>query len=48
MAAPQARQTATEARLDGVTLPDGAAWITSLREAALARVRAAWACRTAG
>ncbi|MEI4231491.1 Fe-S cluster assembly protein SufD [Roseovarius sp. D22-M7] len=41
MAAPQAKPTVTEARLDGVTLPTGAAWITSLREAALARVRAA-------
>jgi len=39
MAAPQARQSVTEARLDGVTLPQGAAWITTAREAALARVR---------
>ena len=39
MSAPQLKQTATEARLDGVALPDGAAWITSAREAALSRVR---------
>jgi Fe-S cluster assembly protein SufD len=39
MAAPQAKQTTTEARLDGVSVPKGAAWITSLREAALGRVR---------
>jgi Fe-S cluster assembly protein SufD len=39
MAAPQARQNVTEARLDRVTLPKGAGWITTAREAALARVR---------
>ncbi len=39
MAAPQAKQTVTEARLDGVTVPKGAGWITTAREAALARVR---------
>ncbi|MGI3211654.1 Fe-S cluster assembly protein SufD [Roseovarius tibetensis] len=39
MAVPNPKQTATEARLAGVTLPQGAAWSTSAREAALARVR---------
>ncbi len=40
MAAPQAKQTATEARLDGVRLPEGAVWITAARERALTSVRA--------
>lgn len=39
MAVPNPKQTATETRLAGVTLPQGAAWSTSAREAALARVR---------
>ena len=40
MALPQARHDATEARLAGVPLPEGASWATAAREAALARVRA--------
>ncbi|SFB14537.1 Fe-S cluster assembly protein SufD [Poseidonocella pacifica] len=38
MALPQVKQTATEARLAAMTRPDGAKWITEIREAALARV----------
>ena len=40
MALPQAKHDATEARVAGVTLPEGAAWAKAAREAALARVRA--------
>ncbi|MEL7461747.1 MAG: Fe-S cluster assembly protein SufD [Pseudomonadota bacterium] len=40
MALAQAKIDATEARLAGVALPDGAAWATAAREAALSRVRA--------
>src|SRR6056297_258790 len=39
MALPQAKLDATEARLSGVTRPDGAAWSNAARDAALARVR---------
>ncbi|MDX8352080.1 SufB/SufD family protein [Cognatiyoonia sp. IB215182] len=39
MALPQVKIDATEARLSGVTLPDGAAWAKEARSAALARVR---------
>ena len=39
MALPQAKQDATEARLSAVSLPQGAGWLTQLREAAIARVR---------
>ncbi len=40
MAAPAQKQDPTEARLEGLTLPDGAAWAREAREAALGRVRA--------
>jgi Fe-S cluster assembly protein SufD len=40
MALPQAKQDATDARLSAATLPEGGVWITQLREAAIARVRA--------
>jgi Fe-S cluster assembly protein SufD len=40
MAVAQPKETVTEARLAGVSLPEGAGWITAAREAALARVRA--------
>ena len=40
MALPQAKQDATEARLAGLTLPDGAAWARAAREDALGRLRA--------
>ena len=39
MALPQAKLDATEARLSGVTRPDGTAWSNAARDAALARVR---------
>ena len=39
MALPQVKIDANEARLSGVTLPDGAAWAQEARSAALARVR---------
>ena len=39
MGLPQAKIDATEARLAGVSLPEGAGWATKAREAALARVR---------
>jgi Fe-S cluster assembly protein SufD len=35
----QIKQDATQARLDGLTMPDGAAWAMDARKAALARVR---------
>ncbi len=41
MALPQAKLDATEARLAGMSLPKGAAWVTAARSDALARVRAA-------
>ncbi|QGX98455.1 Fe-S cluster assembly protein SufD [Roseovarius faecimaris] len=41
MALPQAKLDATEARLAALSLPEGAAWATGLREGALARLRAA-------
>ena len=40
MALPKAKADATEARLAGVSLPGGAAWAMTAREAALGRVRA--------
>ncbi|WP_424967710.1 SufB/SufD family protein [Dinoroseobacter sp. S375] len=40
MALPQAKQTATEARLAGLTLPEGGAWASEARKSALARVEA--------
>lgn len=40
MALPKAKADATEARLAGVSLPSGAAWAMTAREAALGRVRA--------
>ncbi|SEP57920.1 Fe-S cluster assembly protein SufD [Thalassovita taeanensis] len=40
MAVAEAKLDATEARLSALTLPEGAAWLTGLRQAALARVRA--------
>ena len=40
MALPQRKQDATDARLAAVTLPDGPAWLTKARKAALARVSA--------
>ncbi|KMW56884.1 Iron-sulfur cluster assembly protein SufD [Candidatus Rhodobacter oscarellae] len=40
MALPQVKIDATEARLAGMTLPEGGAWATKARESALARVRA--------
>ena len=40
MALPQAKQDATDARLSAAALPEGSVWITQLREAAIARVRA--------
>jgi Fe-S cluster assembly protein SufD len=39
MALPQAKIDATEARLSGIQLPEGAAWARAAREAALDRVR---------
>jgi Fe-S cluster assembly protein SufD len=39
MANPQAKQTLTEARLDGLSMPGGASWAVEARKAALARVR---------
>ena len=39
MALAQARQDATEARLDGLSLPDGAAWAAGARRDALRRLR---------
>lgn len=39
MTLPQVKIDATEARLSGVTLPDGAAWAQEARSSALARVR---------
>jgi len=39
MGLPQAKIDATEARLSGVILPEGSAWATKAREAALQRVR---------
>jgi len=39
MSLPQAKIDATEARLAGVSLPEGSAWATKAREAALQRVR---------
>ncbi len=41
MALPQLKADATTARLDGLSLPDGAAWATEARQAALARVTSA-------
>ncbi|MGR3364727.1 MAG: Fe-S cluster assembly protein SufD, partial [Maritimibacter harenae] len=40
MALPQKKLDATEARLEGLSLPEGAAWATTAREAALGRVKA--------
>lgn len=40
MALPQAKQTATEARLAGLTLPEGGSWASEARKSALARVEA--------
>ena len=40
MALPMAKQTATEARLAGLSLPDGNGWVRTAREAALQRVQA--------
>ncbi|MEQ8292529.1 MAG: Fe-S cluster assembly protein SufD [Roseovarius sp.] len=40
MALPKAKTDATEARLDGLSLPEGAAWASAAREAAMGRVRA--------
>ena len=40
MALPKLKQDATAARLDGLSLPKGAAWAIGLRQAALARVTA--------
>ncbi|MDU8945601.1 SufB/SufD family protein [Ovoidimarina sediminis] len=40
MALPQAKLDATEARLDGLSLPAGAGWAVAAREEALARLRA--------
>lgn len=39
MAVPLAKQSAVEARLSALTLPDGGTWITSAREAALKRLK---------
>ena len=39
MALPDIKQTATDARLDAVSVPGGASWATAAREAAMARVR---------
>ncbi len=39
MALPMAKQTATEARLAGLNLPEGNGWVRSAREAALQRVQ---------
>ncbi|MDF0599452.1 Fe-S cluster assembly protein SufD [Psychromarinibacter sp. C21-152] len=39
MALPQAKQDTTEARLAALTRPEGAAWASTARDAALARVR---------
>ena len=39
MAVPQVKQDATEARLAGIALPEGAGWAVTARQAALARVR---------
>lgn len=39
MALPQAKQTATDARLAMLSLPEGGAWATDARNAALARVQ---------
>ena len=39
MALPQAKLDATETRLAAMALPSGGAWITAVRDAALARVR---------
>lgn len=39
MALPQAKQIATDTRLDTVVLPEGGAWITDVRQDALNRVR---------
>lgn len=41
MALPETKQTATEARLASLTVPEGAGWATTLRENAVARLRAA-------
>ena len=41
MALAAAKETATASRLQAMTLPDGAGWLKTLREDALARVRAA-------
>ena len=38
MALPQRKQDATDARLYGIALPDGPAWLTKARKAALGRV----------
>lgn len=40
MALPQKKLDATEARLEGLRLPEGAAWASAAREAALGRVKA--------
>ncbi|SHE56903.1 Fe-S cluster assembly protein SufD [Loktanella atrilutea] len=40
MALPQRKQDATDARLEGVMLPEGPAWLTKARKAALGRVAA--------
>ena len=40
MALPKAKTDATDARLDGLSLPEGAAWASAAREAAMGRVRA--------
>ncbi len=40
MALPEAKQTATEARLASLEMPGGAGWINALREDALTRLRA--------
>ncbi|SES21194.1 Fe-S cluster assembly protein SufD [Tranquillimonas rosea] len=39
MALPQVKETATEAKLAALSIPEGAAWSTSIREDALARLR---------
>ena len=40
MALPKAKTDATDARLDGLSLPEGAAWASAAREAAMGRARA--------
>ncbi|KZY32260.1 Fe-S cluster assembly protein SufD [Roseovarius sp. HI0049] len=40
MALPKAKTDVTEARLDGLRLPEGAAWASAAREAAFGRVKA--------